>query len=494
MRKIVNSMIIVATISMAAIHPAIAADTMSLKQIMASVLSNHPDIQISRIDTAIAHTENQRIHGMLDTNISASIKASEEKAPVSSDFQAAETRIGSLSGAIAKPLENGGTVSANFAYNRTSQAFNSPLAAQLSRFNPAYRNQINLSYRHPLLKGAERPDYHNALLAADAGIKSAEWQRQLVIQQLTLQTVNAYYQLASDEINIGIAEQAAKRAEKLLAYQRTRERFGLIEKADRLQAEALFAARKTDLQRALSRRLSSQNNLNRLMLKSADAELTVEQHQSDDIQSPTLESALALAESNRPELQLLAAQLEASEAQLAISRDTDNVQLDVVAELGTRALDSNGATAAARGFTIRDHYAALSLELSDVLVRNSANAAIRKAELQRQRVLAERVSAVETIKSDLSSAITAIKAGKPTLVVARKQAQAEKRKFNAEMKRYREGRSDTATLVQFEGELRNAELNADLQALTLQLAAHQLSWAQATLLDELGLSNNNAEQ
>lgn len=493
MKKLFTALVITAFIPLAGAYPAFA-ETMSLKQIVETVLANHPNLQVSRIDTAIARTDNQRIQGMLDTSVSASLKASEEKIPVSSDFQASETRMGQLSGTIAKPLENGGTLSANFAYNRTSQAFNSPLAAQLSRFNPAYRNQLNLSYRHPLLKGADRPDFHNSLLIAEAGIKSAEWQRQLVVQQLTLQAINTYYQLASDDINIGIAEQAAKRAEKLLAYQRTRERFGLIEKADRLQAEALLAARKTDLQRALSRRLSSQSSLNRLMLKRADTALTVSKQLTDDISLPSMQQALVLAESKRPELQLLTAQMEAAEAQLAISRDTDNLQLDVIAELGTRSLDSNAATAAARGFTPQDHYAALSFELSDLLVRNSAHAAIQKAELQRQRVQAERVRTVEEIKDDISAAITAIQAGKPTLILARKQAIAEKHKFNAEMRRYREGRSDTATLVQFEGELRNAELNADLQALTLQLAARQLSWAQATLLDELGLNDSKAEQ
>jgi outer membrane protein TolC len=488
MKKLLNTMVITAVATLAAAYPATASDAMSLKQVVEIVLANHPDLKVSRIDTAIAETETQRVKGILDPTFTASIKVSEEQTPVSSDFQASETRIGQLSGSIAKPLASGDTISVNFVYNRIGQGFNSPFAAQLARFNPAYRNQINLSYRHPFLKGADRPDYHFALTAAEADIKSAGTQRRVVAHRLTLQVLNAYYQLASDDINIRIAEQAVKRSEKLLAYQRSREHFGLIEKADRLQAEALLAARKTDLQRALSNRMKNLSNLNRLMLRAPDSELTVQQQQVDMVPAQSMDQALTRAKSKRPELQVIKAQLEASEAQLAITRDADNIQLDLVAEMGTRSLDSNAATAVAQGFTTNDHYAALSLEFSDVLMRNSARATIRKAELQRERILAERISTLEQIKNDLSAAITAIKAGQPTLVVARKQASAEKRKFDAEMKRYREGRSDTATLVQFEGELRNAELNADLQALTLQLAARQLSWAKGILLDELGLT------
>ena len=472
----------------------IHAEVMSLKQVVATVLANHPDLKTGDIDSAIARTETQRIEGMLDATVTGRISASEDTSPVSSDFQASETRSGQLSGSIAKPLAGGGTLGANFAYNRTSQAYNSPLAAQLSRFNPAYRNQINLSYRHPLLKGADRPDYHESLRVAEAGIQSANMQHEVTAQQLSLRTINAYYQLASDDINIHIAEQAVKRAQKLLSYQRSREQFGLIEKADRLQAEALLAARKTGLQRAVSRRLTNLNTINRLMLRPAGSEVLIQVQQAELSERPSMQRAVEIAEAHRPELQVLQAQLEASEAQLSMAREVDDIQLDVIAEVGTRSLDSNAGTAATRGFTANNHYAALSLEFSDVLMRNSVNATVRKAELQRQRVVSQRISTLEQIKNDLSAAITAIDSGKPVLDVARFQASAEKRKFDAEIQRYRVGRSDTATLVQFEGELRNAELNAKLQALTLQLAARQLSWAQGILLDELGLTDNKMDQ
>ncbi|PJA32042.1 MAG: TolC family protein [Zetaproteobacteria bacterium CG_4_9_14_3_um_filter_53_7] len=481
------------TILLLVAYPAFA-ENMTLKQVLETVLSNHPSLRTGDIDSAIARTESQRIAGMLDPTVTARITASEDTSPVSSDFQAAETRIGQLSGSIAQPLENGGTVAANLAYNRTSQAYNSPLAAQLSRFNPAYRNQINLSYRHPLLKGADRPDYHESLRAAEAGVMSADMQRQVIAHQLSLQTINVYYQLAADDINIRLAEQALKRANKLLTYQRSREQFGLIERADRLQAEALVAARKTDLQRAVSRRQSNLNSLNRLMLRPGNSELLLQVQHSAPIDHPSMQQAVERAEANRPELQVLKAQMQASEAQLSMAREADDVQLDVIAEVGTRSLDTSAGTAALRGLSPNNHYAALSLEMSDVLMRNSANAGIRKAELQRQRILSERISRMEQIKNDLSAAMTAIDSGKPVLQVARFQAEAEQRKFDAEMQRYREGRSDTATLVQFEGELRNAELNADLQALTLQLAARQLAWAQGTLQHELGLTDNRTGQ
>jgi len=158
-----------------------------------------------------------------------------------------------------------------------------------------------------------------------------------------------------------------------------------------------------------------------------------------------------------------------------------------VGTVGTRALERTPLAAAGTGFSIHDHFVGLSLELSDPLGRTAARAAIRKAELQRQRISAQRLSTLKQIRDDISSAHTAIVSGKPTLILAKKQVIAEHRKFKAEMRRYRQGRSDTATVVQFEGELRNASLNAELQELTIELAEKQFSWAQGRLIYDLGL-------
>ncbi len=471
-----------------AMAPAFAEEPMTLAKIVQTVLARHPDLAVSRIDTAIARTEIQSTEGLLDPNYNATITASDEEIPVSSDFQASESRIASLSGSISKPLADGGTLGAEINYSRTSQGFISPLASQLAKFNPEYENQINISYRHPLLRGSGRPDYYKGLTAARADTRASEIQQHSIAHGLSLKALNAFYQLAADDISVELARQAVNRARQLLKYQRSRERFGLIEKADRLQAEALLAARNTELQQSIAQREANATILNRLMLRPPDAPITLPAAVEPIIpKAPAIDDAAALAQTQRPELQALTAQLEAAEARLAATRDTERMQLDAIAELGTRSLDGSASMAVARGFSISDRFASLSLELSDTIHNNKVGAEIRKAELTRQRVLAEQVRTMEQIRDELATAITAINSGWPTLELARHEAMAEKRKFEAEMQRYREGRSDTATLVQFEGDLRSAELRSELQHVTLLLAERQLAWAEGSLMQELGL-------
>ncbi len=461
----------------------VAAEEMSLKAAIEAVIASHPMLEISRIDQQISQSGIRRVEGMLDPTVTARIGGSEETTPTSSSFQPSETRLGTLTGSIAKPLESGGTLGANFNYSRTKQVYGSALATPT--INPAYRNQINLNYRHPLLKGNGRPDYSQSLIASEVDVRSTNMQRLITARTLALNTTLAWFQLASDEINVRIARQATERAKELLNYQKKREEFGLIESADRLQAEALLATRNTDLQRANAHRAASLNNLNRLMLRTPGSDITLQRQASANIDMPDMQSAMRTAEQKRVELKLLQTQLEAAEARLVMARDKDSVQMDLVAEVGTRALNSAATDATLGGFSANDHYASLSVEVSEVLGRNTARADVHKAELQRQRIIAQRANTMKQIGDDIANALTSLNSGKPTLEAARKQAKAEDRKFTAEMRRYREGRADTATLVQFEGELRSAELSAELQALNLQLAGKQLLWAKGMLLESL---------
>lgn len=462
---------------------------LSLKQVVAAVLKGNPQLTISRTDTELAAADAQRVEGLLDPSLSATVKGSEERVRTVSDFQAAKTRQMQFSGGISQPLENGNTLGVTANYSRTGQGFNSPLAAQLARFNPSYRSQIDITYRIALQRGTDRPDYALGLESVHARTEAASLNEQMVARTLTLSALNAFYRLSSDDINVHISRQAVQRAREVLSYQKSRQRFGLIEKADALQAEALLAARQTDLQRALSAREADESSLRRLMRSTSTGRITLRSHPLPVTASqPDFDQAEARAIRQRPDIRALDASLKAAEADLEAARDVDTAQIDMVAQLGSRSLDARPDIAAGRSFSLKDRYAALSVEMQDSMGRNAAKAAVRKAELSRQRLADQRLQAMEQIRDDLAAAITAIKVGIPNLRMARLQARAEKRKYAAELKRYREGRSDTATLVQFEGELRNAELQARLQEQTLQLARFQLAWATGSLLGKLGIT------
>lgn len=481
-------MLFAAVMTATAIPAAQASETLSLGEAVRQALATHPELALNRIDSDIAATETGRIEGQLDPLVTASISAIDDKSPVASSFQASRTVSGQLNAGISKPLANGDTIGASLAYNRARQSYGNPVAAQFALVNPAYRGQINLNYRHPLLRGNDRPDYNDAMQAAMDDVKASRLQRRTIARSLALQITNAYYQFASDHIQLQLSNQAVARAERLLKYQAFRERFGLIETSDRLQARALLEARRLDQAQAEAQLESDRATLNRLLLAAPDR--LIEPVMPGDITTDVpadYEQLVEIAGHKRPEFAILDARQAAAEARLQQAMDTEHSQLDLVAQLGTRSLDSRAAAAAGQAFGAANHYGELSLEFSDALGSNTARAGIRKAELSRSRIVEERRQTMEVVRDDISRTWTSLKSGLPAYRQARLRVEAEKRKLEAELKRYREGRSDTATIVQFEGDLSNAERQAELLAVSLNLAEKQLAWAQGTLLEGLGI-------
>ncbi len=464
------------------------AEPISLADVIETVLERHPDMAISRLQPDFSKADAEGLSGQLDPTVSASIGGSEEKLPLISNFAPIGTTAAQLKGNVTKPLAGGGSLSVDIDYNRGFLAFNSPFASQLANPNPSFRNQIDLSYRHPLLRGAGRPSYHKLLEAAQADEQAAITRIRTVQDKLALQALELYYGIASDTTNLTLGNKTVARAKRLLEDQRMRERFGLIEEADRLQAEALLATRKMDRSRVHATLKRNRAALNRLMLQEPGASLSVDTEEAIPAASPNLDAAMQTARDSRPELKELESRLQAAEARILEVQDREQTQLDIVATLGSRGVASNYGSGFVRGGSLNDRFASIELELSDTLGNRAVKAEIRKALLARSQIELEKEQVLELIKDDISRALTAFSTELITYQSAQTRVVAEKRKFEAEMRRYREGRSSTATLIQFEGELLAAEVDMALSRIILLLSHRQLQWSEGILLHELGIA------
>jgi outer membrane protein TolC len=471
-----------------------SAQSISLADVIYETFANNPDIPLSQLGRDFVKVEQQRIEGMLDPNVSARVGYSDEKTPTASPFASNKTQFGQFSGTVTKPLQDGSTLTGSLDYNSTRLGYPSSVPALFqSSINPIYQNQIDLTYRYPLLRGHGNPSYHEEMTASKHDEEAAIWRVEILKEQLAEQATMAYFRLTADNLTVGLAKGTIQRAEKLLKYQKMREQFGLIEQADRLQAEALLATRRMDLSLAEATSRQGETNLNRLMLRAPDAPLDPGLNGgpflTDTTENRPLDKLLEEAEKVRPGFRVIEANLTASSARISAARNQHETQIDLVGQVGSRALNESAGRALGQGFTLNNHFVSLSVELSDTITGNVTRSAIKQAELTRQQALLERLQLRESVKSQLASAITTLNSSYKTATAAIQRARAEKNKFNAEVERYRSGRSDTATVILFEGDLFTAELQAAVRQVLLRLATHQLALARGTLLPALKSEN-----
>jgi outer membrane protein TolC len=194
---------------------------------------------------------------------------------------------------------------------------------------------------------------------------------------------------------------------------------------------------------------------------------------------------LADAKRQRPIFEVLQAQIEAADAQDRVLQDQLRPQLNLIGQVGSRALSGLSMRTTNDSFDLRDRYVGVGVEFKDTLGKHSIKAALARNDLQREQVLLQHWQTIEQIRTDIATARTDLNNGRENYLAMQQRVKAERRKYGAELQRYREGRSDTATIVQFSGDLRNAELQAALQQITIDLARLRLHLAAGDILTVL---------
>jgi outer membrane protein TolC len=190
---------------------------------------------------------------------------------------------------------------------------------------------------------------------------------------------------------------------------------------------------------------------------------------------------LKQAEKKRPIFKVLDAQYRAAESRLNMAQSAGDYQLDLVGQLGTRALDGSAGTAFAQGFTVDDRYIGLSIEFSDVVGNKANRAVIQKSTLALESIDIERRKARLDLESEIAKLTDAIRSADITLKASAKQVAAEKKKYRAQVARYKKGRTPTSVIIQFEGDLRAAELRYLMQKVSKGVNEYQLALAMGEL-------------
>lgn len=470
-----------------ALQTPVQAKALSLSDVLSYAFAKSPDLQASSVQVNMQRANSLQLDGALDMHYGASIGLSNEIAPTTNPFAPKETNAAFIAGQAVQPFTDGSTLTATLKYNRAELIYpSSVIPAFQSKPNPQYQHQIDLMYRYPLAAGSGNPNYTYQKEASLAEEKAARLRVALVKEKIAAQAIGMYAQFVLSDLSLKLAEDAALRAGQLLENQQKRESFGLVEKADRYQTEALLAARKLQLAQAKADKRTSQTALNRLMYQDANTPLTLK-FNSPQIQLQSVSKLLLKAESKRPIFKVLEAQYTAAEAQLNLAQASSDYQLDLIGQVGTRALDGSAGTAFTRGFNpVHDRYIGISVEFSDVLDNKSSHAAVQKSVLVLESINIERHKTVLDLHTEIATLLNDLRSARITLKASKAQVKAEKKKYHAEIERYQKGRTPTSMVIQFEGDLRAAQLREAIQRVSLGVAEYQLALAVGELPELVG--------
>jgi len=495
----------------------------TLKEALLLALQNNLDIELARLDPAIAAEGIEQARGAFDPRGSAEYGFTHSEIPTDSTFQAGldATAIPTKPSQIASDDWNWGagfdgilpfglSYSSRYVLDRNES---DQRTANLSRrYTAAWENALTL----PLLRDFRNNAARVAVRRSEIGLDTSEQVFRQNLIDLVSQVENGYWALSAARSQVAVAQKSLKTARDLLEQTRVQQQVGVVSRVAVTQAEAGVAERELNMILAENQAAAAQDTLLDAIL-APSAEVLAERQVLPE--PPTfekyqvnLEEATAAALRRRPEL--LQSRLAVDDAELmeSLAENQALPRFDLVAGYTMRGLSGTPKTV---GDTLRlgqpsgaDPNAPAtgdfgdSLDSSKDFFRAGGNqgfsvigrvevpignrtgrslATQRSIELRRARTLLARQR--QGIILDVRNAVRQIESSERAVESARRLQQAVTESLRAEQERLRLGDSTPFQVLQFEEDLAEAERQL-IGALTgHRNAVTALEAAQGTLLE-----------
>jgi len=356
--------------------------------------------------------------------------------------------------------------------------------------NPSNTTRADVFWRQPLARGSGNPAYREGRVIAETSIQVAAADRVAAFDEVARRAADIFFAAAFTHVRLQNAVQASVRAERLKDYVQHNQRLGVAEEKDRLQADAVLAARRAEHDALLLVWTQQRTSLNRLLEQAWDADFNPSLSANSRRELPPPESLYTESEQHSPQRLFYEARARHAEAVIGRSRDVARDQFDAVLSLGSRQFSGD---VAGGSIDNADAVGSLRFEYRGVLGQSGADAELNQAVLDRS--IAQRQ--LESVRTDLRYTVSGlaaeVTAARAAHAQARQRLESERAKVDEATARYRSGRSDTAQLIQFENDALLAELLAEQQAIELARRLVEIDVVRGALWTAHGLTTKSKD-
>lgn len=426
---------------------------LTIYQVMQRVLDRYPSMKIAEMEVLQSEQQKYQIESSLGWILNSS-------AGVTHDLTALGTPSDRMDviGSVARKLKSGSTLSVTggYRYEDSSLTFSPSLP------NPAHTTRLDLNYRIPLSQGENNPLYVEGLVTAESANKIAK--ANLLLTRITLaeKVKDLFYSSAVTQARIDNTQQAILRSRKLENYISKNVKLGLSEEKDMLQVTAQTNSKLSELSAIRIQWKQQQYSLNRLMLEEGDTNILPLLTKFKN--NYELQDLINLTSSSHPAIKISEAKLSMAESKINSARDDKKDSFDLVMSVGSRTSDGKSKTGTV---SEQDWAGSVNLEFKHLFDDKGVTSKYKQAQLERNIALHNIQKANNDIRYTVSGLVSEIEEAKQAVKSAYKKLNSESLKLKEAEHRYRNGRANTAQLIQFQNEYSFAELSYQNQKIDL---------------------------
>jgi outer membrane protein TolC len=544
--------ILLAAGALAALGPAAPAQSagaeplrLSLGEAVAQAIERNLDLKVERLNPPQAEQSITLAESFFDPSFNATAGYNYRKQEPSSDFSPLSTEGWDVGAEWLNPLSWGGNYSLAFDYNETTANFRPLAIARFGLVPDDYQGSMIFTYNQPLLRNFGLAINRTAIDQAKNSLAISE--QQLVTGLLT--TVNlveqAYWNLAGARRQVEVAKSSLALAEDLLRQTKIKVEVGTVAPIEVTTAEAEVAARLESVITSTGLVGDLEDQLRQLLNVPQDSPLWSREIVPTDqlaFQRPVLDVA-ALTETamkSRPELAIADLQKQNLELEERYRDNQLKPELSAQFSYGTfgnnYTYDQRTVSTTIEGFnqylcdndpnnpfalcgtpfsvtesgtlyefqgesrsdlfreigTTDNNAWRVGLFLSLPVGNRAAKSQYARTKIaldqQQLSIDAER----ERIRVQVRQAVRNIETAAEQIAAARANVALQKKKVEAEQKRYENGLSIAFRVVQTQNDLRDAETRENLAVVTYNKNVSFLGRVTGTLLKDRGIDLERA--
>lgn len=454
--------------------PGRQVEPMSLEDAIARALQNNLDLEVARMNPQSVDYQIRSARAAYMPTFSGSYSYSNSSSRSENTLDGVNrvvTQNQGFNGSLNQTLPwYGGRVTA--AFNNSRRTDN----RETARINPSYSSSVRLNYSMPLMSGFRIDSQRNQLKTLQITRQIADITLRTQVENTAASVRTAYWNLRRAIEQIEISRQSLAQAQRTLEETRIRVEIGTVAPIETAQPEAQVAQQEQSLLNAEISWRNAELNLKRLLASGPDDPIfqaTIDPTEVPvmTIQTVDIDAAIQEALANRTDMVQARRQLEITEMNLAVTRDSTRPDLELSAGYtlaGTAGnVRQNDGTIIPGGY--RDALAAIAgfdtpqwnvgLNFSYPLGMANAKASLARAELSLDQELARLKASELDLTTELTNAGLNVENAYRQFLAAQKAREAQEQNLLAAETRLEVGQATTFEVVQQQNSLRSARLS-----------------------------------
>lgn len=469
------------------------AGTLTLQDAVAEGLRNSFDIQSEKMKKSVSAEYLTQYQAKFDPVAAASVDAHgantpTDYAPYNMNYLKDKTYEGTAT--LTKLHQNGMT--GQFALKTMKTDTNNPYDA----LDPIYKTVFEMNITQPLLKNYGKDVNLSDVKKAELDMKEAQYDLYWKMINKAADIETAYYNVSRARDIVALSRQAEELADSLLQSDKKRFAAGMIAITEVQEAETAKAARHEQTVYAEKDLETAINNLENLTAPEDDMTDVSTDPLRKDFKSFSVDSEYKNALLLRPDLEKQRTELQKRDITIKYLKNSEMPELDLISTLGVIGFSGNARTtshfdgsyqdsltdmADANGFEWR-----FGLNFSVPLGQRAAKAKTAAEQGEKARAVYDLKHMERNARTDVKNAATVISGGQERYEVAQTFISLAQTTLDQEMKKMKEGMSDTFHILKFQEDLTDAKKRAVNALYDYNRGTAMLGRAAGTNLDSLG--------